>query len=50
VPIKRPIFRYCVLVFLFAITMAYEIPYLHDILRDEKRTIPFFVIDQAAIA
>jgi hypothetical protein len=47
VPIKRPIIRYCVLVFLFAITFADEIPYLHDILRDEKGTIPFFVVEQA---
>jgi sigma-B regulation protein RsbU (phosphoserine phosphatase) len=45
VPIKRPILRYCVLVFLFAITIAYEVPYLHDVLRDEGRTVPFFAIE-----
>ncbi len=46
-PVKRPIFRYCVLVFLFAITLAYEIPYLHDILRGETRSVPFFTIETA---
>ena len=48
VPTKRPIFRYCILAFLFAITLAYEIPYLHDVLRDEHRDVPFFVIDLAS--
>jgi len=43
-PIKRPFFRYCVLVFLAAITLAYEARYLHDIVRDEVRTSPFFSI------
>lgn len=47
-PIKRPIFRYAVLAFLFAITVAYEVPYLHDILRDEKRAVPLFVIEAAS--
>jgi len=47
VPVKRPIFRYCVLAFLFAITLAYEVPYLHDILRDETRSVPFFTIETA---
>ncbi len=46
-PVKRPIFRYCVLAFLFAITVAYEAPYLHDILRDETRNAPFFTIQTA---
>jgi phosphoserine phosphatase RsbU/P len=45
VPIKRPIFRYCLLAFLFAITVAYEVPYLHDVLRDEGRSVPFFAIE-----
>jgi len=48
VPVKRPIFRYCVLVFLFAITLAYEIPYLHDIVRDEKRSVPMFTMESAS--
>jgi len=48
VPTKRPIFRYCILAFLFAITLAYEIPYLRDVLRDEQRHVPFFVIDLAS--
>jgi sigma-B regulation protein RsbU (phosphoserine phosphatase) len=42
VPTRRPIFRYAVLAFLFAITVAYEVPYLHDILRDERRNVPLF--------
>jgi len=48
VPVKRPIFRYCVLAFLFAITLAYEVPYLHDILRDETRSDPAFTIETAS--
>jgi sigma-B regulation protein RsbU (phosphoserine phosphatase) len=36
-----------VLAFLFAITLAYEIPYLHDILRDETRKVPFFTMEGA---
>lgn len=44
-PIKRPILRYCVLAFLFVITIGYEIPYLRDVLRDEGRTVPFFTIE-----
>jgi hypothetical protein len=47
VPVKRPIFRYCVLAFLFAITVAYEVPYLHDILRDETRKVAFFTMEAA---
>ena len=48
-PVKRPIFRYCVLAFLFAITVAYEVPYLHDVLRDQAqgRHVPFFSIEAA---
>jgi phosphoserine phosphatase RsbU/P len=42
VPSKRPIFRYSVLAVLFVITVAYEIPYLYDIVRDESRHVPFF--------
>jgi membrane-associated protease RseP (regulator of RpoE activity) len=48
VPIKRPIFRYALLAFLFAITVAYEVPYLHDILRDETRSVPFFAMEVAS--
>ena len=44
-PLKRPIFRYCVLAFLFVITVAYEAPYLHDVLRDETRKVPFFTME-----
>jgi phosphoserine phosphatase RsbU/P len=47
VPIKRPIFRYCVLALLFAGTVAYEIPYLHDILADNT-SIPFFAPELAS--
>jgi len=47
VPVKRPIVRYCALAFLFAITVAYEVPYLHDILRDQRRTVPFFTVETA---
>jgi phosphoserine phosphatase RsbU/P len=47
VPVKRPIFRYCVLAFLFAITLAYEVPYLHDVLRGETRSVPLFTIETA---
>ena len=46
-PTKLPIFRYCVLAFLFAITVAYEVPYLHDILQDQNRSVPFFNIEEA---
>jgi sigma-B regulation protein RsbU (phosphoserine phosphatase) len=46
VPTKRPIFRYCVLAFLFAITLAYEIPYLHDVLWD-KTKVPLFTMQLA---
>jgi len=42
VPTRRPIFRYALLALLFAITVGYEVPYLHDILRDERRTLPLF--------
>jgi phosphoserine phosphatase RsbU/P len=48
VPVKRPIFRYCVLAFLLAITVAYEVPYLNDILREETRNVPFFNIKTAS--
>jgi phosphoserine phosphatase RsbU/P len=48
VPIKRPIFRYAFLTFLFAITIAYEVPYLHDVLRDETRSVPFFAMEVAS--
>lgn len=41
-PQKRPIFRYAVLGFLFAITLVYEIRFTKDIYRDEKIDIPFF--------
>ena len=44
-PIKRPIFRYCVLVLLFAITIAYEVPYLRDVMRGEARSVPFFSME-----
>ena len=41
-PVKRPIFRYALLILLFAITVAYEVPYLRDILRDEQRDVALF--------
>jgi phosphoserine phosphatase RsbU/P len=37
VPTNRPILRYSVLSILFVIAVLYQIRYLHDILRDEKR-------------
>lgn len=46
-PVNRPYFRYWVLAFLFAITVAYEVPYLRDILRDETRKVPFFTMETA---
>lgn len=39
---KRPIFRYSLLVLLFAITAAYEIRYFYDLLSDARREIPVF--------
>jgi hypothetical protein len=36
-----------VLAFLFAITLAYEVPYLYDILRDQTRSVPVFTIETA---
>lgn len=47
-PSKRPVFRYALLALLFAMTVAYEVPYLRDILQDETRSIPFFVTDNAS--
>ena len=41
-PVKRPIVRYALLALLFALTVAYEVPYLRDIVRDEKREIAVF--------
>ena len=46
-PVKRPIFRYCVLALLLVITIAYEAPYLHDVLRDRTREVPFFTMETA---
>lgn len=46
-PSQRPIFRYCVLGFLFVITAAYEVPYLHDIVTD-KTVVPFFFMELAS--
>ena len=46
-PVKRPIFRYALLALLFAITVAYEVPYLHDILWD-KTSVPFFTMQLAS--
>ncbi len=47
-PIKRPNFRYSVLLCLFAITAVYEFLYVRDILRGASLDIPFFVIDAAS--
>lgn len=46
-PVKRPIFRYVLLALLFAITVAYEVPYLRDILLD-KTSVPFFTMEIAS--
>lgn len=48
VPVKRPILRYSVLAFLFAITILYEVRYIGDIIRDEKTTIPFLFPEAAS--
>jgi sigma-B regulation protein RsbU (phosphoserine phosphatase) len=48
VPTRRPIFRYAVLAVLFAITVAYEVPYLRDILRDERRSVPLFATEDGS--
>ena len=45
-PTKRPIFRYCILAFLLTITLAYEIPYLHDVLWDNTK-LPIFTMQLA---
>jgi hypothetical protein len=48
VPSQRPIFRYSVFAFLFAITVVYEFLYLRDILRGERITVPFFATEIAS--
>jgi len=47
VPVKRPIVRYAMLAFLFAITMVYEVRYTGDILRGERVDVPFFITESA---
>ena len=44
-PSKRPLFRYSVLALLLAITVAYEVRYLSDIVRGEKIDVPVFAAD-----
>ncbi|HWX91748.1 MAG TPA: SpoIIE family protein phosphatase [Terriglobales bacterium] len=46
-PSKRPILRYGILALLFVMTVAYEIPYLHDIVTD-KTVVPFFFMELAS--
>jgi sigma-B regulation protein RsbU (phosphoserine phosphatase) len=46
-PVKLPIFRYALLALLFAITVAYEVPYLYDVLWD-KTSVPFFSMEIAS--
>ncbi len=46
-PVKRPIVRYAMLAFLFAITMVYEVRYTGDILRGERVDVPFFITESA---
>jgi hypothetical protein len=48
VPVKRLIFRYSVLALLFAITLIYEVRYVHDVLRDEQVDVPLFLVDIAS--
>ena len=45
---KRPVTRYLILAALFAATIAYEIPYLRDTMRDAKRDVPFFAMDSGS--
>jgi len=46
VPVKRPLFRYSILVLLFAMTASYEARYVRDILRDQTRQT-YAVVPQA---
>ena len=46
-PIKRPIFRYCILAVLALTTAAYESRYLRDILHGERVNLPFFWTESA---
>jgi sigma-B regulation protein RsbU (phosphoserine phosphatase) len=39
-PVKRPIFRYCVLAILFVITVLYEVRYVSDIIRTQALHVP----------
>jgi sigma-B regulation protein RsbU (phosphoserine phosphatase) len=48
VPIKRPIFRYCVLVFLFITTILYEVRYTKDIIHGESTYIASFTLNTAS--
>jgi sigma-B regulation protein RsbU (phosphoserine phosphatase) len=45
VPTKRPIFLYCLLATLFAITAAYQLAYVPDLLHREARHLPSFFVD-----
>ena len=47
-PTNPPIFRYAVLGFLFVITLAYEVRYTSDVLRDETIDVPFFLPEAAS--
>lgn len=47
-PVKRPIFRYTLLAFLFVITAAFEAPYFYDTLRNETRDSPYFAMQDAS--
>ncbi len=44
-PTKRPTLLYSLLAGLFAISLLYQVPYLHDLFRRETLQFPFFFVD-----
>jgi sigma-B regulation protein RsbU (phosphoserine phosphatase) len=48
VPTKRPILRYLVLLTLLLITAAYEIGYLYDTIKNEKRQVAGFMTESGS--
>ena len=41
-PTKRPTLLYSLLAALFAISLFFQVPYLHDLFRRETLQFPFF--------
>jgi phosphoserine phosphatase RsbU/P len=48
VPTKRPILLYNLLAALFAISLLYQVRYLHDLFRHETVQFPFFFVDSGS--